>query len=72
MVTIALNIENVKWEERILAEQEVSQRRQGNATVRDVRLVEVNRFNMPCGSYWEHMQQYAYDQGAYTFLWQVK
>lgn len=37
------------------------------ATMRDVPPVETNRYSMPCGAHWEHMQAYVYDRGACTF-----
>ncbi|KAG0574092.1 hypothetical protein KC19_VG233300 [Ceratodon purpureus] len=37
------------------------------AHARDVPPVHTNRYNMPSGEYWEHMQAYVYDRGAKTF-----
>jgi hypothetical protein len=41
------------------------------AAVKDVPAVEVNRLGEPIGTFWDHMQPYVYDRGAYIFPWDV-
>jgi hypothetical protein len=41
------------------------------AALHDVPPVEINRLGEPTGAFWEHMQPYVFDRGAYIFPWDV-